>query len=163
MPPQHTHHTPMTAPAFDQTAENWRTQTEAALRAAGLRSTFPRRAILDWIAAATAPFTAEEVVHALEAQHGTSSRATIYRLLDWLQAAGWLTRIYSNDTQHSYARFFPGHHHTAVCIRCSSVVVVGECHVPESIRPMLAALDFELHGHVLELYGVCATCRARSP
>jgi Fe2+ or Zn2+ uptake regulation protein len=146
----------------DQTPATWRHRAEAALRAAGLRCTFPRRAILDWIAAAAGPFTAEQVVAALEAQHGSSSRATIYRLLDWLQSAGWLTRIYSDGTQHAYARFWPGHHHTAVCIRCGSAAVISECHVEESIRPALAALDFELHGHVLELYGVCTNCRTHA-
>lgn len=147
----------------DQTPENWRRRAEAALRTAGLRCTFPRRAILDWITAAAAPFTAEQVVAALETQHGTSSRATIYRLLDWLQAAGWLTRIYSDDTQHTYARFWPGHHHTAVCLCCGSAAVISECYVEESIRPALAALDFEMQGHVLEIYGICARCRTRRP
>ncbi|NJL34520.1 MAG: hypothetical protein HC893_12490 [Chloroflexaceae bacterium] len=109
--------TSMAHASSDQTPATWRHSAEVALRAARLRCTFPRRAILDWIAAATGPFTAEQLVAALEAQHGSSSRATIYRLLDWLQSAGWLTRIYSDGTQHAYARFWPGHHHTAVCVR----------------------------------------------
>ncbi|NJP04729.1 MAG: transcriptional repressor [Chloroflexaceae bacterium] len=152
----------MAHPESDQTPAHWRRRTEAALRDAGLRCTFPRHAILDWIAAAAAPFTAEQVVAALETQHGTSSRATIYRLLDWLQAAGWLTRLYSDGTQHTYARFWPGHHHIAVCLRCGSATIMSECHIEEGIRPALAALDFELQGHVLELYGVCGNCRTHS-
>lgn len=151
----------MDDPASDQTPAAWRRGAEATLRADGLRCTFPRRAILDWIAAATSPFTAEQVVAALETQHGTSSRATIYRLLDWLQAAGWLTRIYSDGSQHAYTRFLPGHHHTAVCVRCGSTAILSDCRVEESLRVALAALNFELHGHVLELYGVCARCHAQ--
>ncbi len=151
----------MDEPALTQNV--WRQGAEAAMRSDGLRCTFPRRAILDWIAAATAPFTAEQVVAALETQHGMSSRATIYRLLDWLQAAGWLTRIYSNDSPHAYARFLPGHHHTAICVRCGRAAIMSDCHVEESLRLALTALDFELHGHVLELYGVCAQCRAVQP
>lgn len=138
----------------------WREQVARALVESGQRRTVPRQAILDWMAVAGAPFSAEQVVAALEQQQGISSRSTIYRLIDWLVAQGWLTRIYNTDELHTYVRTQPGHHHMAVCTQCGATQMISDCAIEASIQPVLAATNFEVHGHMLELYGVCGQCRA---
>ncbi len=138
----------------------WRERVARALAESGQRRTVPRQAILDWMAAAGAPFSAEQVVVALEQQQGISSRSTIYRLIDWLVAQGWLTRIYNTDDLHTYVRIQPGHHHMAVCTQCGATQVISDCAIEESIQPVLTATNFEVHGHMLELYGLCGQCRA---
>jgi Fur family transcriptional regulator, ferric uptake regulator len=151
-PRPHHHHTPV--------ADEWLASVTEALRASGQRTTVPRRAILHWIAGAAAPFGAETLVRELEAQHGISSRATVYRLLDWLRSEGWLERVHRDGAQSTYARLLPGHHHHAVCTQCGSVLVVGGCDIDQSFAAALRGSAFEIHGHMLEIYGLCGRCRA---
>lgn len=139
--------------------DEWREGVLRALHDSGQRSTFPRRAIVDAIAQQARPFSAEELVALLETQAGWSSRATIYRLVEWLRAQGWLARVQRDNEHATYARLLPGHHHTAVCSQCGRTFVIGGCNVEEVLAPLLASAGFDVHGHVLELYGLCDRCR----
>jgi len=147
----HTHTTP--------SAEEWRAGVERAFALAGHRATAPRGAVVDWIAASTAPFTAETLVRALERDYGISSRATIYRTVEWLRSRRWIARVHSDDTQHAYTRLLPGHHHNAVCTQCGTTLLIGGCAIEQVLAPLLAPTGFQVQGHVLELYGVCEQCR----
>jgi Fur family ferric uptake transcriptional regulator len=158
----------MTAPCDDPqphhhrmpVGEEWLSTVVQALRADGQRQTVPRHAILAWIADAQAPFSAEVLVRELEARKGISSRATVYRLLDWLRAHGWIERIYSDGEQTTFARLLPGHHHHVVCTQCGTTLVVGGCDVEHIFAPILDRLDFAIHSHTLTLHGLCARCRS---
>lgn len=141
--------------------EIWIAGVEQGLMSAGFRPTTPRRAVLDWIARLDAPFTAEGLVAVLERQHGISSRATIYRTVDWLRETGWIGRIYCDVADSSYARMLPGHHHHIFCTECGVTLMIGGCKIEALFAPMLTALDFEVHGHVLALHGRCGQCRMK--
>lgn len=141
------------------TAEEWLAGVARALQAAGYRNTVPRRAIVAWIAHLTMPFTAETLVDDLEQQQGISSRATIYRLVDWLRAEGWIARLHSDAVEHTYARMLPGHHHHAVCTGCGSTLIIDGCQIEVWLALLVAETTFEVRGHVLELYGLCGSCR----
>jgi Fe2+ or Zn2+ uptake regulation protein len=67
--------------------EDWRPGVQRALAREGYRFTAPRRAILDWIAGCDTAFTPEALAETLEARGEPSSRATVYRLVNWLHAA----------------------------------------------------------------------------
>jgi Fur family transcriptional regulator, ferric uptake regulator len=149
--------------------EEWRLGVERALSREGYRFTAPRRAILDWIAACGNAFTPETLSEALEARCEPSSRATVYRLINWLHAAGWLTRVHTpgpgspgepgTGLQHAYGRALPGHY-SAVCWGCSTVLIVRAGDLAAQIAPALAASGFAVRGHHLELYGLCDGCVA---
>lgn len=143
-------------------AEVWRTHVEQALVAEQHRLTAARRAILDWIAASQVPFTAETLVEDLVERQGISSRPTIYRTVDWLRNAGWVGRVQSDGPEHSYARLLPGHYHHAVCRACGTTLVVAGCEALQNVVATLHTQGFEVQGHLLELYGICANCRARA-
>lgn len=140
-------------------SSEWRDGAEKSLLAARQRSTVPRRAILAWIAAQHAPFTAEALVTDLETERGQSSRATIYRTIEWLKTAGWIARVHTDGAEHTYARVLPAHHHHVVCTRCGVTLVLGGCELEGLLGPISASTDFEIHGHLLEFYGVCKPCR----
>lgn len=143
-------------------AREWRAAVEGESRRAGQRSTMPRRIILDRIAASSGPFSAEELVAAMEADGGMGSRATVYRCVEWLRARGYIARVHSETTVHAYTRQSPGHHHNVVCTGCGAVFALAGCGVENQLEPLLAKLDFEIHGHLLELYGLCGQCRDRT-
>jgi hypothetical protein len=93
----------------------------------------------------------------LERRRG-GTRATVYRFVEWLCDHGWLERVYSDDTRHTYVRRQPGHRHQAICTSCGVTIVVDSCAVEELVAPRLAEAWFAVRGHVLEFYGLCRAC-----
>ena len=136
-------------------AEHWLVGVEQSFRQAHLRWTPPRRAIVAWIAARSVPFTAEDLV----ADLARSSRATSYRMIEWLRGAGWITRLHSDPRQHAYIRIGPGHHHHLLCIGCGMTRIVQACTIDQSLERMIAGTDFAIQGHVLEFFGLCKQCQ----
>jgi Fur family transcriptional regulator, ferric uptake regulator len=148
-------------PASDA-AHDWRAAVISTLAAAGFRSTLPRREIIGWIAETREPFRVETLVTEMEAQRGLSSRATVYRLVDWLRLNGWLTRVYSDSINQRYARRRPGHVHQAVCTQCGDVIPIESCNLESLVDTELATHGFTVQGHVLEIFGTCAGCETAS-
>ena len=142
------------------TSEEWLTGTVHMFAESGGRITQARRAVLEWIAPVLVPFTAETIVADLAKPPGYSSRATIYRMVEWLCANGWLVRVQSDLLHNSYTRVFPGHHHMLICTRCGHSGILGGCTVETLLASIMADAEFEVHGHMLELYGYCKACRS---
>jgi Fur family zinc uptake transcriptional regulator len=141
------------------TASEWRTLVEQAFREERQRVTPQRQAVLDWIASREGPFRSEELVAAMEAHQG-GSRATIYRMIEWLRSRGWIARVQHTVPQHRYACLVPGHSARLVCSTCGTTFAFD---VQAWLTAMLADIGFEvheIHEHILELQGVCAHCRA---
>lgn len=151
--PDDTPQLPSTAGALD-----WRSAVECALHAAGLRASSARLAILDWIAGAERPFTAETIVHQLVLGGGLGSRPTVYRTVDWLRGAGWLARLHAEGGDRAYVRSLPGGH-LLVCTSCGGVQMLTSLDLTALVFGQLQALGFELSGQHLELYGRCRSCR----
>lgn len=143
-------------------AAEWSAAVEQALIRGGHRATLPRRAVVEWIARQRTPFTAEELVATMEQQSGTCSRPTIYRTVEWLRTEGWIGRVYSTASS-AYMRLLPGHRHCVVCTECGTATMLDGCAVENLLASSLAELDFDVQGHVLEIYGRCRTCRVEQP
>jgi Fe2+ or Zn2+ uptake regulation protein len=138
-------------------AADWRAAVEAAVRGAGPRTSAARNAVLDWIAAAERPFTAETIVQQLaDWDHG--SRTTVYRTLDWLRASGWLLRLHNDGHDRAYARSLPDAHQV-VCTGCGGVQTLTGLELAPLLDARLRTLGFELRGQHLELYGRCRLCQ----
>lgn len=135
----------MTAP--DDRTIDW----PGRLRAAGLRVTRPRLAVLQVLTQLGGPRSHGEVVEAL-AKAGWD-RATLFRNLNDLAAAGLLRRFdvgdhvwrfelaASQSAEHGHAHF--------VCNDCGSVQCVDgvELRADEASRPLLsAATDIQIRG-----------------
>jgi Fur family ferric uptake transcriptional regulator len=55
----------------------------------------------------------------------------------------------------------PGdHHHHIVCTRCGRLIEFEDCGLGALIRLLESRFDMRIDGHLLELYGICAECRA---
>jgi Fur family ferric uptake transcriptional regulator len=139
-------------------AHDWRAAVERALDAAGLRTSTARGAILDWIAAAERPFTAETIVHELVLGWGRGSRPTVYRTVDWLRCGGWLARLHLAGSDRAYVRSRPGGHQL-VCIDCGESQTITDLDLAPLVAQRLQDLGFELQDEHLELYGRCRQCR----
>ena len=114
-----------------------RDEAEAHLRAAGLKVTAPRRAVLE--AVTGNGHLDADAVHARVAQDlpGTSLQS-VYNVLGALSGAGLLRRIEPAGSAALYESRIGDNHHHVVCTRCNAVADV-DCVVGEP--PCLAPSD----------------------
>lgn len=133
------------------------------LASRGVRLTRPRRAVLNVVAAERQPLSVAEIHARLRCQ--AVNLGSVYRMvallcrLDIMQLA---------ETSRGTQRFelseaFTGHHHHLVCQRCGGVQDLEGCVLKEPVLARLArrvrrAARFQVTGHDLRLYGLCAAC-----
>ena len=89
------------------------------------RMTASRSAVVAAVARQRGHFTAE----ALAAGLPVVGRATVYRTLKILLAAGVLCRVLMDDGSLHYRLSGPGHHHHLVCVACGTIQDFSGCDV----------------------------------
>lgn len=133
-------------------------QRVPSLRAAGLRKTLPREAILDVLQASDRPLTVEEIRERMDQRR--SGLPTIYRNLERFVAQGWAESIMGEDQVMRFVRCHTGHHHHHVqCESCGKVVEVEGCGLESSLAAMERQSGFTVTRHKLMLFGICSGCR----
>lgn len=129
------------------------------LRAAGLRVTRPRLAVLH--AVSEHPHTETDVViRATRAHLPDVSHQTVYDALNALTAAGLLRRIQPNGLLARYETRVADNHHHLVCRQCGAIADV-DCAVGGA--PCLIASDdrgFEIDEAEVIYWGLCPDCAA---
>jgi Fur family ferric uptake transcriptional regulator len=139
--------------------------TVQRLRAAGLRVTAPRVAVLD--ALARHPHARADIVGDLARRRlGSLSRQATYDILDALVSAGIARRFAPAGGPARYETRVSDNHHHLVCRDCGAVVDV-DCAVGEApcLEPSDAA-GYALDEAEVTYWGRCPDCRdatARNP
>ena len=128
-----------------------------SLRAAGLRATDQRRAVLAWLTDHPHS-TADAIGIGVRAQFGAVSTQAVYDVLAICVSAGLVRRIEPAGHPARFERRVGDNHHHLVCRRCGRTKDV-DCVV--GARPCLAPVDD--HGYALDeaevvFWGVCPTC-----
>jgi len=128
----------------------------------GLRLTKPRKSIVAEVRRRARSFTAEELYRDLVERQPGIGRATVFRTLDVLAQLGVLDRVHLPDGCHSYVlgQGRERHYHHLICSTCGVVVPFEGCTIEPLLLNLGAATEFEISGHMLEVFGVCGTCRA---
>lgn len=150
---------PASPPAPAPTASD----VAALLADSGHRVTGPRRAVLAAVLRRSRPFTAEQIVADLRRSTAEVGRATVYRTLELLAAIDVLTRMLRADGHPAYVVGTPGHRHHLICSDCGSTVAFTSCPIDDLMRNLSQDTDFAIHGHLLEVFGVCPDCRLIAP
>ncbi|MFO8034735.1 MAG: Fur family transcriptional regulator [Candidatus Bipolaricaulota bacterium] len=127
------------------------------LRQEGYRITRPRRAVVQALADGPAHITAEGVLRLGRRMHPELSKASVYRTLQLLESLGALRGI-SSPHGRRYVQVTSGHHHL-VCQGCGEVSDFSGCGLCESWRELADERSFQVAGHLLEVFGLCADCR----
>ncbi|MDN2495350.1 transcriptional repressor [Nocardia nova] len=128
------------------------------LRAAGLRVTGPRVAVLEAVAAH--PHSdADRVAAAVRQQLGSVSTQAVYDVLHACVGAGLLRRIEPAGSPAWYETRIADNHHHLVCRNCGTVVDV-DCAAGRA--PCLDPSD--AHGFTIDeaevvFWGLCPQCR----
>lgn len=150
------------------------TDPSAALRAAGLRITRPRIAVLDLLTHG-AHLSADEVRARLATAHPMSGSAateplslqSVHNVLRDLTDAALVRRIEPADSPALYERRVGDNHHHVVCRGCGAVADVdcvggaAPClHIPAQIPDGTAASGFRIDLAEVVFWGWCARCQA---
>lgn len=130
------------------------------LREQGYRVTPARRAILQTLLGCAGHVSADELVSLVNRQAPRVGRMTVYRTLDLLQRLGLIRAIYQGSGAAHFVLLHNGHHHHLVCSHCDAVVEFDDCLMHELEKRLGDRYDFLVHGHVLEIVGLCPDCRA---
>lgn len=134
-------------------------ETRDRLLAAGQRITPQRDVIAGALEDAGRPLTAHELAARLELVSPGIGRATVFRTLQSLQAAGVVERIALPGDQPAYLICAnPRHHHHLVCRSCGVVEELAEDEVAAFLGQLERRHRFTVDHVSFDVYGRCATC-----
>lgn len=132
--------------------------TEDRLRRVGGRVTAQRLAVADALEAAGRQVTAGELYERMRRRRSAIGRATVFRSLEALVAAGAARRMELDGHVYGYVSCRTGHHHHLACRRCGRVDEIGEQYVAGVARRIERDRGFRIDDARLDFYGLCADC-----
>ena len=127
------------------------------IQTAGFKLTLPRQAVLEVLESSDGHLTSAEVLERAQAIYPSLGRATVYRTLELLTTLGVVRPIFLGERGLCLTLAEGGHHHL-VCSDCGTVIEFDECTVGELEQELSQRLNFQIRGHLLEFYGLCAQC-----
>lgn len=140
--------------------EKWnKNDFKRIVREMGLKVTGQRLAILEALSMGRAHVTAQEVFEGLIEKNPEIGFATVYRFLKKLKDSGFVTEVRMGGMPARYELTPRKHHDHLTCTVCGKIVEFAEDTI-ESLQLEIAKKhNFELTGHLMELYGVCESCQ----
>lgn len=107
-------------------------------------------------------FVSAQSLHATLRDEGTGiGLATVYRALADLAAEGDADSLQSPDGESLYrACQSPGHHHHLICRSCGLTVEIEGNDVEEWAHRTAALNGFTEAAHIVDIFGLCASCTA---
>lgn len=128
----------------------------------GVRYTSGRRTVIGALQRVSGPQSAAD----LHKRIRSVPLSSLYRSLTVLDESGIVRRHHDavGLARFELAEWLTGHHHHVVCIDCGTVEDVELDAATETVLDTVAAsvagsAGYELGGHVLEVEGVCSSCR----
>jgi len=129
------------------------------LRANGHKLTPQRHAILKVIAATHDHLTPEAIFDKSRLIDPGIGLVTVYRTLEILNQLNLVCRVHVEGGCRSYMMRRPTeHHHHMICSGCGKVVDFTNCGLGEMEQRLSRESGFNIHGHLLEFYGLCGDC-----
>jgi Fur family ferric uptake transcriptional regulator len=144
-------------------SQEWVQQAELALAAAGRKRGGARRALLELLAGQECALTALEIEDALRARSARPvSRASVYRILDELEALALVQRVETGQAMVRYERVceHEQHHHHLVCDRCGLVMPFSDAGLERAIDSLSERVPLAVSEHEIVLHGACRDCAA---
>jgi Fur family peroxide stress response transcriptional regulator len=140
----------MTAPLRASLAE--------AFRAAALRPTAQRHAVLEYLSRRPVHATAEEIFRAINRADPRASRATVYNNLRSLARAGLAREVAPAGGASRYEAATRRHHHFR-CERCGALEDIAWFDLPPGAgRALLRGRA--VRGYEIVFHGACQECAA---
>lgn len=134
------------------------TSTSERLREAGERVTRQRIAVADALGAVGRQVSAQELYRRLRRRDPRIGRATVFRTLEALVAAGVARRLELDGHVYGYVACRPEHHHHLACDRCGRVEEIDEAYIRPVAERVALDLGFRIDDARVDFYGLCASC-----
>lgn len=131
-------------------------ELDAAFRAAELRPTAQRYAVLAFLAKAPIHATAEEIFAAINRRDPRASRATVYNNLRSLAAAGLVREVLSDGKAARFDANLHRHHHF-VCEQCGAVEDIPWFELPRATA-ISALPGRRIRDYDIVFRGACSRC-----
>lgn len=133
----------------------------SAMRAAGLKDTLPRRAVVEALASLAKPATPAEIAAAAARRKSPVNLVTVYRIVEALEPLGVVHRHpcsggYSLCQLDSVA----GHHGFLHCHDCGKTEEFQSEELCSLEKSIAGRAGFTSHSHVAEIVGVCRDCHS---
>lgn len=135
--------------------------TAPRLRAAGLRVTGARCAVLEALDASSDPMTAGTLAQQLRDGGLAIDLVTVYRTLDLLVGTGLLMRVDRMDEGWRYAPC-SRHCHSIICRACGRSATLNRCEMAQLDRSVERSTGFSAITHTLQFAGICPDCTKES-
>lgn len=127
------------------------------LKSGGVRMTPQRYAILEYLLETHTHPTADEIFRSLSPQYPSLSVATVYNNLKLFVEAGLVRELTYGDGSSRFDADLSDHYH-AICTKCGKITDFEHPPVRDVEEAAARLTGFKVHGHRMEIYGVCPSC-----
>ena len=131
------------------------------LRQRGLRWTRQRRAIVDALASARGHVTAAELVERCRAEDPTTTRSTVYRTLDVLEALGLVRHAHGAGGREEFHVQPAGEHGHLYCSSCGRGWEVADGQAQRVVEAFASVDGFQVDLPHMTVVGLCRDCASR--
>ncbi len=136
-----------------------RVQIKSRLIQNGHRLTSSRSQIVDALLVSGGHISADALYEQMKGAGKTVGRMTVFRTLDLLAQIGAIRPTYQQTGAAHYILLHDGHHHHIICTQCDQTIEFDDCILSDLGDQLSQRFDFDITGHLIELYGLCANCR----
>jgi Fur family transcriptional regulator, ferric uptake regulator len=147
---------------MDQPTEQqkWREHALTRLADAGYRRGGARRELINLMAEQRCALSALELEQALGHGGRRVSRASVYRILEELEAINVVQRvdIGAGITRYEPVRHGRGHHHHLVCEHCGRLEPFSDEGLERAIQRLSERVPLDVSEHEVLLRGACRSC-----
>jgi Fur family transcriptional regulator, ferric uptake regulator len=125
------------------------------------RNTWQREAVREALTSNDG-FVSAQSLHTGLREHGSPiGLATVYRALADLASEGEADSLQSPEGEALYrACSTSGHHHHLICRRCGTTVEIAADDVEQWAQRVASEHGFTDARHVVDVFGLCASCTA---
>ena len=131
------------------------------LRPAGTKRSGKRDQIVNTFLKQEGHLSADDLVDIIKREDHRISRATVYRTLQWMVAAGIARKVDFGEGrfrfEHSYRH--PRHYHL-ICKTCNRSFEFLSSDIEALVEEVAAARNFTARQSVVQIYGTCEACQA---
>lgn len=141
----------------------WIERAEQELSESGHRRGGARRAVLELLDGERCALTAVEIEEAVRKRGRAVSRASVYRVLEQLDALGLVARVETGQAMVRYERAGcdgDEHHHHLVCEACGTVMPFSDEVLEQAISALSERVPLTVSEHEIVLRGECRDCAA---
>lgn len=130
--------------------------------ALGVRLTALRKRVLELVWQSHKPLGAYDILAVLSEEDGRKAAPpTVYRALDFLQENGLVHRIASLNAFIGCAHPQQAHQgQFLICRACHAAIELQQSTISQAIEASAAEVGFSVESQMVEVVGLCGTCRA---